>query len=667
MNHEAVAKTIAEALGPNNLLSAAHCATRLRLTLKNIDQADLQALDDCADIKGTFNANGLLQIIIGPGDVNVVYAKLIELTGTGAVSIAQANEQAFKLKKQNPLTALVKILSDIFVPLMPALVAGGLLMALNNVLVAKNLFGPLSLSQRFPGLTDFASIVNLLAVAPFAFMPVLIGMSAAERFGGNRYLGAAIGMAMVMPDLVNGYAVAQALADGTMPYWNIFGLQVMQAGYQGMVIPVIFVALIIAKIEKFLHKWIPRSFDFTFTPLISVIVTGFLTFILVGPIMRIASDTLTGGLAWLYETGGFIGAAIFGGFYAPLVITGLHQSFPAIEIALIADIFRTGGDFIFPVASISNIAQGAATLAVFFTTRDQKQKGLASSSSISALLGITEPAMFGVNLKLKFPFYCALIASALTCIFIGLFNVRSAALGSAGLIGFISIVPKSIPPFLMCCALSFAISFALTLLYAKKQLHQVATESNSLETTAAAAETKPAATAAETTATAAAKMQPASAAKAKGTLLAPFTGHSAPVSESTDPVFAGKVLGDGVIIMPEGNRAILVAPADGVILNVAETSHALALETIDGLEILIHIGVNTVKMKGNGFRPLVAEGAKVKAGEPLCEVDLSAILEAGYQTSTPIIIVNTDDLSSMNIETGTVTAGQSVVISYEKL
>jgi PTS system sucrose-specific IIC component len=638
MNHKEVAKIIAASLGEGNLVSAAHCATRLRLVLKNADLVDQAALDNCMDIKGTFKADGQYQIIIGPGDVNDVYKELVAITGASAVSTSQAKNEAWDQKKQNPISALIKTLSDIFVPIIPALVAGGLLMALNNVLTAQGLFGPLSLLDRAPWLDGFVSIVNLLAVAPFAFLPILVGISATERFGGNRYLGAAIGMAMVMPQLVNGYGVAEAIANGTMPYWDIFGLKVMQAGYQGMVIPVIGVAFIIANIEKLLHKKIPRSFDFTFTPLISVIVTGFLTFIVIGPFLRIVSDFLTGGIVWLYTSSGFIGSAIFGGLYAPIVITGMHQSFPAIETQLITNILKTGGTFIFPIAAMSNIAQGAATLAIRLTTKDIKQKNLASSASISAMLGITEPAMFGVNLKLKFPFYCALVASAIASSLIGLFDIRAAALGSAGLIGFISIVPKFIPLFLMCCGVSLTISFILTFIVAKKKFAVADNEIGEI----------PSATVVETT--------------DGGTLIAPLSGKIVAVSELSDPVFAERVLGDGAAILPESDTVL--APADCTVVSIADTYHAYCLETKDGLEILIHIGIDTVKLAGKGFTPLVKEGDKIKAGTAICKVDFAAIKAAGFEIWTPVLITNVDDVSKIIVAEGTAEAGKTAVLSY---
>ena len=337
MDHKKVAKEIVKALGEDNIQAAAHCATRLRLVLKDMSRVNQKALDNNEGVKGTFEVNGQYQIIIGAGDVNKVYAELVQLTGVKEASTDDLKKVAAEGKKSNPVMDLIKVLSDIFVPIVPALVAGGLLMAINNLLTAQDLFGPLSVIEMFPQLTDLAAIINLLAAAPFAFLPILVGFSATRRFGGNPYLGAAMGMVMVMPDLVNGYGVANAIAEGTMPYWNVFGLEIAQAGYQGSVLPVLAVAWILANLEKFFHKKIPSAFDFTFTPMLAIIITGFLTFTVVGPVMRGVADGITNGLVWLYSSTGAFGLGIFGLFYSPIVITGLHQSFPAIETTFKTD------------------------------------------------------------------------------------------------------------------------------------------------------------------------------------------------------------------------------------------------------------------------------------------------------------------------------------------
>lgn len=435
MDHKRVAKVVVDAVGKDNMVAAAHCATRLRLVLKDSKKVNLKALDNDDDIKGTFETNGQFQIIIGPGDVNNVYDELIKLTGLKEVSTQDLKQIAAKNQKTNPVMAFIKLLSDIFVPIIPALVAGGLLMALDNVLTAKNLFGPESVIQMVPALKGIEGMVNVMAAAPYTFLPILVGISAAKRFGANQFLGAFVGMLMTAP----------ALADGGT--WNIFGLAVHIQSYTNQVIPALAAVWILSIFEKWFHKHLPSAVDFTFTPLLSVLLTGFLTFVVVGPVMKELSDLLTNGIVWLYDTLGFIGTGIFGAVYSPIVLTGLHQSFPAIETQLVTA-FKAGkgaGDFIFVVASMANVAQGAATTAVYFLTKNKKMKGLASSSAVSALLGITEPAIFGVNLKLRFPFFCALVGSCIASTLAGLLHVVAASMGSAGFIGFLSIDARSIP------------------------------------------------------------------------------------------------------------------------------------------------------------------------------------------------------------------------------
>lgn len=621
MNHKKVAAEVNKALGEGNIQAAAHCATRLRLVLKDPSKVDHTALDNNEDVKGTFEANGQFQIIIGPGDVNKVYAELVKLTNVKEASTEDLKAVAAEGKKLNPIMAFIKVLSDIFVPIVPALVAGGLLMAINNVLTSPNLFGPQSVVEMFPNIKDIASIINLLASAPFAFLPILVGFSATKRFGGNGYLGAAMGMVMVMPDLINGYGVANAITEGTMPYWNIFGLQVAQAGYQGSVLPVLAVSWILATLEKFFHKKISAAFDFTFTPMLAIIITGFLTFIFVGPVMRTVSDGLTDGLVWLYQTTGAVGLGIFGLFYSPIVITGLHQSFPAIETTLLADVARTGGSFIFPVASMANIAQGAATLAIFVLTKNEKQKSLASSASISALLGITEPAIFGINLKLKFPFICAMIASGVASVALGLFHVLSVAMGPASVIGFISIAPKSIPFFMIGVVISFVLGFALTFVYGKNKMDVPATSTADGQEAVVINEDPEQAMAVQ-----------------DDVLAAVVSGKVVPLKDVNDPVFSTEMMGKGIAIEPESDQ--LFAPADGVLTVMYDSKHAYGIQADSGAEILIHIGIDTVNLAGKFFTTDKKKGERVKKGELLGTFDRAAIKNAGYDDTVMMVITN---------------------------
>lgn len=467
MDYAKTAAEILQALGEKNVVAAAHCATRLRLVLRDDTIVNQKALDDHPDVKGTFKVNDQFQIIIGAGDVNFVYEELIKQANIGNATTETLKGISVGKKRANPVITFIKLLSDIFVPIIPALVAGGLLMALNNVLTTRGLFAAKSFIELVPQMKDIADIINMMSGAPFTFMPILVGISAAKRFGGNPYLGAVMGMIMVAPDLVPSGKILDALSNGSMPFWNIGGWDIAKAGYQNSVIPVLVAVYILAKLERFFHKKLPSTLDFTFTPLLAIILTGLLTFSLVGPAMREVSDAITNGIVYIYNSGWFIGTGFFGLVYSPIVLTGLHQSFPAIETQLIANLPQTGGDFIFVIASMANVAQGAACLAVYFLSKDAKQRGLASSAGTSALLGITEPAMFGINLKLRFPFLCAIIAAGISSGFAGFFHVLACSLGSAGFIGFISINVQSIPMYIVSEIISFVIAFVLTYVYGK--------------------------------------------------------------------------------------------------------------------------------------------------------------------------------------------------------
>ena len=444
MSYKQSAKEILQAIGgEENLEAMAHCATRLRLVLKDESIVDEKALGEMDVVKGTFSTGGQYQIIVGSGTVNKVFAELEKLTGKEASTTSEVKDRGNQ--RMNPLQRFVKMLSDIFVPIIPAIVAGGLLMGLNNILTAPGLFydgkSLIEVHDQFKGL---AGMINIFANAPFTLLPILIGFSATKRFGGNPFLGAALGMILVHPELMNAYEYPKAMEAGkAIPHWDLFGLHINQVGYQGQVLPMLAASYILAKLERGLRKVIPTVLDNLLTPLISIFVTAFVTFLFVGPITRTLGYWLSDGLTWLYDCGGAIGGLIFGFFYAPIVITGMHHSFIAIETQLIADSSQTGGSFIFPIATMSNVAQGAAALAAFLIVKENKKlKGVASAAGISALLGITEPAMFGVNLKLRYPFIGAIIGSALGAAYISLFKVKAIALGTAGLPGFISISAK---------------------------------------------------------------------------------------------------------------------------------------------------------------------------------------------------------------------------------
>lgn len=631
MQHKEVATRVLKAIGgEENIVAAAHCATRLRMVLKDTKNVDQAALDNDPDLKGTFETGGMYQIIVGPGDVNNVFK---ELDGMTSKNIAVTTEELKDVAAQsgNWFTRAIKALADIFVPLIPILVGGGLLMALNNVLTAQDLFGPQSLVEKYPNITGVSELINLLSSAPFAFLPILVGFTATKRFGGNEFLGAGIAMAMVMPSLVNGYNVAETIANGQMTYWDIFGLNVAQAGYQGSVLPILLVSWILATIEKFFHKHLKGTVDFLVTPVLTLLITGFLTFIAVGPVMRTLGDWLANGLANLYDFGGPVGGFVFGLIYSPIVITGLHQSFPPIETML----WNQGGSFIFATASMANIAQGAVALAVFFLAKNEKLKGLAGASGMSAVFGITEPAIFGVNLRLRWPFYIGIVSAAIGSTLIAIFDVKAVALGAAGFIGFVSMRANDIGQFFICAFTTFIIAFVAAFIYGRTLVAKNGTIDPDAEDPAA--EAAAAAAAAEGP-----SASDAQAAEDALQVVAPLTGNAAALASVSDPMFAQGKLGAGIAITPTEGK--LVAPVSGKVVVAFPSGHAFAVRTqgADGknVDVLMHIGFDTVNLKGQHFTPKAQQGDEVKVGDVLCEFDIDAIKAAGYEVTTPVVVSN---------------------------
>ena len=644
MDHAKVAGEVVEAVGgASNISAAAHCATRLRLVIADESKINQQALDDNEDLKGTFAAGGMFQIIVGPGDVDQVYDHMVADHGVREVSKDEAKEEAEA--GGNIFSRFVKMIADIFVPVLPALIAGGLLMALHSVLTAKGLFGDQSVIQMFPVMTDYDALINLVSSAAFAFLPVLVGFSAAKRFGGNTYLGAAMGAAMVSPSLLSAYSMTDAAAAAKFwaytdqsSVWNLFGLEVTKVGYQAMVIPTLVVTWIMCLIEKSLHKVLKGTADFLLTPLITLLITGFLAFVVVGPITRELSNYLTYGINWAYTTLGLFGGLIFGFFYSAIVVTGLHQSFPAIEIPLLPS-NGGAGDFIFPIASMANVAQGAAALAVFFKTRDAKLKGLAGAGGVSAVFGITEPAIFGVNLRLRWPFYCAMVAAGIGSAGVALLNVRGQALGAAGFVGFVSIIPQSIPAYLALEVLVFFLSFGFTFAYAmtRGKADMEGRAPAKKEAVVAAAVAAPAGGAAPAAAPAPVPSF-SDEAKADLSVASPLAGTVVPLEQVKDESFAKGMLGPGIGIEPADG--LVVAPFDGTVTVAFPTGHAYGLKSASGVQVLIHVGMDTVKLDGKGFTPRVAKGDVVRRGDVLAEVDLGVIRAAGYETITPVVVTN---------------------------
>ena len=598
--------------GKDNIKSVTHCATRLRFQLRDNGLRNEEAISDLEGVKGVFLTQSQFQIIFGSGIVNMVCDEVQKQLGTLEEKPEEKEEG-----KGNVVQRFIKMLSDIFVPIIPAIVAGGLLMGLNNLLTSPLINGR-SIIALYPMWQGLASAINTFANAPFTFLPVLIGFSATRKFGGNAFLGAAMGMIMVHPDLLNAYQIGLAQP----PVWDIFGFQIAAIGYQGTVLPVLAVSWILANIEKRLRKVTPSWLDNLTTPLLSILVTSFLTFIFVGPVLREAGNLLAAGITWLYNTLGPVGGALFGFAYAPITMTGMHHSFIAIETQLLADSAHTGGSFIFSTASMNNVAQGAAVLAVLLMTKNDKMKSICSASGISALLGITEPAMFGVTLTLKYPFYAAMAGSAAGSAYLAATKTLAQALGAAGLPGFISMKPDHYMNFAIGIILSMGVSFALTMVFWKRFAldQQDGTEKR--------------------TGSRAGEIEEASEMemprKIVTQLYVPMKGQILDVGQSADEVFASKALGSGVAINPA--EGMVCAPCDGTISLLFPTKHAVGITSETGVEVLIHIGINTVQLDGQGFEAFVSQGDKVKKGDKLIAADLDLIREKGMDPQTMMIL-----------------------------
>ncbi|MDU1847559.1 PTS system trehalose-specific EIIBC component [Niallia alba] len=451
---------IIEAIGgKENISAATHCVTRLRFALADEGKVNKEKLESIDLVKGSFSTNGQFQVVIGPGTVEKVYKELINQTGASEGTkddVKKASEQNL-----NPLQRAVKMLADIFIPILPAIVTAGLLMGINNVLTGEGIFFEQSVVQAYPQWADFASIINLIANTAFTFLPGLIGWSAMNRFGGSPLLGIVLGLMLVHPDLLNawGYGSAEEI-----PTWNIFGLEVEKVGYQGQVLPVLIASYVLAKLEIFLRKRIPDSFQMLFVAPIALLVTGFVSFIAIGPITFFIGNLITDGVVAIFDFAPILGGLIYGGLYAPLVITGMHHTFLAVDLQLIGS---TGGTFLWPMVALSNIAQGSAALAMLFVLKDEKLKSLSITSAISAYLGVTEPALFGVNLRFRFAFISAIIGSAIAGAFISIQAVKAPSIGVGGLPAFLSIFPDNWGAFFIGMAIVILVPFLLTLLIGK--------------------------------------------------------------------------------------------------------------------------------------------------------------------------------------------------------
>ncbi len=470
--HEEARKIVAAVGGVDNIEAATHCVTRLRFALDDESKVDQTELDKLPLIKGTFSTNGQFQVIIGQGTVDKVYNAMVEETG-----IKEATKDEVKAKAaeshQNALQRGIKTLADIFIPILPAIVTAGLLMGINNILANPGIFGGRdapALIERYPEWAGIADMINIIANTAFTFLPALIGWSAVKRFGGNPLLGIVLGLMLVHPSLMSAYDYSAALSDGSsVPAWNIFGLTVNKVGYQGQVLPVLVASWVLAKLERWLKKRVTESIQLLVVAPVALLFTGFLSYILIGPVTFTLGEWITDGIVSVFDAVPIIGGLLYGLLYAPLVITGMHHTFLAVDLQLIGS---TGTTFLWPIVALSNIAQGAAVAGIFVATflakkQDEKLRGLAGTSAISAWLGITEPAMFGVNLRYKYPFYSAIIGTAIAGAFITFMDVQASSIGVGGLPAFLSIVVDFWGTFFLAMAIVLVVPFTVTLFIAR--------------------------------------------------------------------------------------------------------------------------------------------------------------------------------------------------------
>ncbi|NSD05898.1 PTS transporter subunit EIIC [Dorea longicatena] len=609
--------------GSKNIASAAHCATRLRLVIADNKKVSKEALENVDGVKGVFEASGQLQIILGTGTVNKVFAEFIDIAGITASSKAEAKEAA--AEKQNWFMRAIKLLGDIFVPIIPAIVASGFLMGIMNSLDFMNSNGFLHINTH----SSIYVFANLFSNIAYTFLQILIAFSAAKAFGANQYLGAVIGMIMIHPSLQNAYTVATEGVQQTQSVF--FGLfKIDMVGYQGHVIPVIIAVWILAVIEKKLHKIVPEVLDLFVTPLVSVFVTGYLTLSIVGPIFVWAENAILGAIQWMLTLPLGIGSLIMGGLYAPTVVTGIHQMYTAIDIGQLA---KYGVTYWLPLASAANVAQGAAALAVGIKSKDKKIKSLALPSSLSAFMGITEPAIFGVNLRFFKPFIAGCIGGGCGALYASLVHLGAKGTGVTGIFGILLCLNQPLQ-YLIEMVIAVGVAFVISFLIYKDAEPKAAT-ADAAETAAVEnMETTDAVATADTTAE-----------TAEETLTSPVNGTQIPLAEVADETFASEMLGATVAVEPADGK--IVAPCDGEVSNIFETGHAVCITTESGGELLIHIGIDTVKMDGKGFTKKVSDGDKVHAGDILVEADLEEIKNAGYQTTTMMILTNTDEFGNV--------------------
>ena len=632
---EQEAKDLLAAIGgKENVTAVTHCATRMRFVLGDDKKANVKTIEAIPAVKGTFTNAGQFQVIIG-NDVPIFYNDFTAVSGIEGVS-KEAAKSAAK-SNQNPVQRVMTTLAEIFTPIIPALIVGGLILGFRNVL--EGVHWSMLDGKTITEVSQFWSGVNhflwLPGEAIFQFLPVGITWSVSRKMGTSQILGIVLGICLVSPQLLNAYSVASTPASEIAKdwVWDFGFFTVNRIGYQAQVIPALLAGLSLSYLEIFWRKHVPEVVSMIFVPFLSLIPALILAHTVLGPIgwtigqalSTVVLAGLTGPVKWLF-------GAVFGALYAPFVITGLHHMTNAIDTQLIAD---AGGTALWPMIALSNIAQGSAVFAYYIMHRhDEREAQISLPATISAYLGVTEPALFGVNVKYIYPFVAGMIGSSIAGLLSVTFNVTAASIGIGGLPGILSIQPKYMIPFAGIMLVAIIVPMVLTFFFRKAGLFTKTEDDTELKEEFAAQEE---AEFASHTATPTALAESAE-------VVSPLAGQVKPLSQATDPVFSSGVMGQGVVIEP--SQGELVSPVNGTVTVLFPTKHAVGIVSEEGVEMLMHIGMDTVSLDGKGFEAHVEQGDKVVVGQQLISFDMDVIKEAGLVAETPVIVTNQDDFQA---------------------
>lgn len=635
-------KLLKEIGGKENIAAVSHCATRMRFVLNDPKKANEEAIEDIPSVKGMFTNAGQFQVIIG-NDVSTFYNDFVAVSGVEGAS----KEQSKVAAKQNlhPVQRAIAVLAEIFTPLIPAIIVGGLILGFRNVLEGiqfESLGGTIvEHSQFWNGVNGF---LWLPGEAIFHFLPVGITWSIAKKMGTTQILGIVLGITLVSPQLLNAYSVASTAA-ADIPFWDFGFAQVDMIGYQAQVIPAMLAGFMLAYLEIFFRKYIPQSISMIFVPLFSLLPTVLAAHVILGPvgwtigswISNIVNTGLTSSISWLFS-------AVFGFLYAPLVITGLHHMTNAIDMQLIADFGSTN---LWPMIALSNIAQGSAVLAIIFLHRgNKKEEQISIPAMISCYLGVTEPAMFGINLKYVYPFVAAMVGSGLAGMFANLMNVRANAIGVGGLPGILAIQAETWVPFIISMIIAVIVPFGLTVIFRRQGiLNKIDPAVPVEDTTGLQLQT------ADGNNVSPQKFEAANATAVSTPteeLFAVADGQIKEITEVADPVFAQKMMGEGYAVLPSNEK--VYAPVAGKVTNIFDTQHAIGLLTNEGLEVLVHMGLDTVELNGLPFTIHVKEGDSVTPKTQLADMDLTAIEQTGKKTDILVVLTNNEKVAALTLD-----------------